>query len=32
MTFLYIAHIPFVLVFLVFVLGLVCVNWKAGRR
>jgi hypothetical protein len=32
MKFLYIAHIPFVLVFLVFVIGLVCFNWKAGNR
>ncbi len=32
MTFLYIAHIPFVLVFLIFVMGLVWANWKVGRR
>jgi hypothetical protein len=32
MTFLYIAHIPFVLVFLVFVMGLVYANWRAGKQ
>jgi hypothetical protein len=32
MKFLYIAHIPFVLMFLVFVIGLVCFSRKAGKQ
>lgn len=32
MTFLYFAHIPFVLLFLVFTIGLVFFSWRAGRR
>jgi len=33
MTFLYFAHIPFVLLFLVFTIGLVGASWRGqGRR
>jgi hypothetical protein len=32
MTFLYISHIPFVLLFLVFSLLFVCANWWRSRR
>jgi hypothetical protein len=28
MTFLYFAHIPFVLLFLAFTIGFVCFNWR----
>lgn len=28
MTFLYFAHIPFVLLFLAFTVGFVCFNWR----
>lgn len=31
MTFLYFAHIPFVLLFLAFTVGLVCFNWRGQK-
>ena len=32
MKFLYIAHTPFVLLFLLFTFALVCANWRGQKR
>jgi hypothetical protein len=32
MKFLYFAHIPFVAIFLAFVIGFVCASWRGKKR